>query len=226
MSAAESHQVLWAWAGISGSTHTSMGELREMRVRRSWETGAVKMACSYSGRAPRRWETTSCLCALTISTSHCISCPHHPLLLISNVQNHWVYSSVFRLLVEIVRGVFWCCRQSVIHVLLFVFCSIHHYSLETQYDGKVMIENGKKFISPVELIEYHRTHRDGLLTYPTIPCNRGPTQSYVVFRGISSIDLEQKLIEKARELGIRVCRVSPFVTKIYNFESYIPVMCS
>ncbi|KAF6025752.1 SYK [Bugula neritina] len=81
--------------------------------------------------------------------------------------------------------------------------NIHHYSLETQYDGKVMIENGKKFISPVELIEYHRTHRDGLLTYPTIPCNRGPTQSYVVFRGISSIDLEQKLIEKARELGIR-----------------------
>lgn len=83
-------------------------------------------------------------------------------------------------------------------------CSIHHYSMESQTDGRVMIENGKRFPGPVELIEYHRTHRDGLLTYPTTPCARAPNQSYVVFRGVSSADLEHILMEKARELGIRV----------------------
>lgn len=76
--------------------------------------------------------------------------------------------------------------------------------METQGDNRVMIENGKKFPGPVELIEYHRTHRDGLLTYPTIPCSRSPNESYVVFRGVSSADLEHILLEKARELGIQV----------------------
>lgn len=76
--------------------------------------------------------------------------------------------------------------------------------METQVDGRVMIENGKRFPGPVELIEYHRTHRDGLLTYPTISCNRAPNEAYIVFRGISSADLETKLMEKAREMGIRV----------------------
>lgn len=77
--------------------------------------------------------------------------------------------------------------------------------METQGDGRVMIENGKKFPGPVELLEYHRTHRDGLLTYPTIPCTRAPNESYVVFRGVSSADLEHILLEKAREMGIQVC---------------------
>jgi len=76
--------------------------------------------------------------------------------------------------------------------------------METQLDGRVMIENGKRFNSPVELIEYHRTHRDGLLTYPTIPCTRAPGESYIVFRGVSSVDLENILLEKAHELGMKV----------------------
>ena len=67
-----------------------------------------------------------------------------------------------------------------------------------------MIENGKRFLGPVELIEYHRTHRDGLLTYPTMSCNRAPGESFVVFRGVSSVDLEQILLEKAKELGVKV----------------------
>lgn len=76
--------------------------------------------------------------------------------------------------------------------------------MEMQYDGKVMIENGKKFPGPVELIEYHRTHRDGLLTYPTTPCNRPRGVSFVVFRGVSSADLETILLEKAKEIGMKV----------------------
>lgn len=77
--------------------------------------------------------------------------------------------------------------------------------METQQDGKVMIENGKRFPGPVELIEYHRSHRDGLLTYPTIACNRPPGESFVVFRGVSAVDLENILMEKAKELNMRVC---------------------
>ena len=76
--------------------------------------------------------------------------------------------------------------------------------MELQSDGKVMIENGKRFAGPVELLEYHRTHRDGLLTYPTTPCTRSPNESYVVFRGVSSADLDQILLEKARQLGMKV----------------------
>ncbi|XP_067935043.1 tyrosine-protein kinase ZAP-70-like isoform X2 [Watersipora subatra] len=81
--------------------------------------------------------------------------------------------------------------------------NIHHYSMEMQVDGKVMIENGKRFPGPVELLEYHRTHRDGLLTYPTNPCSRSPNESYVVFRGVSSAELDAILLDKARELGIK-----------------------
>ena len=80
--------------------------------------------------------------------------------------------------------------------------------METQFDGRVMIENGKKFTGPVELIEYHRTHRDGLLTYPTVSCSRAPNESYVVFRGVSSADLEHVLLEKAKEMGIKVSQMS------------------
>ena len=83
--------------------------------------------------------------------------------------------------------------------------SIHHYSMEMQHDGKVMIENGKRFPGPVELLDYHRTHRDGLLTYPNVPCTRSPNESYVVFRGVSSADLDQILLKKAQELGVKVC---------------------
>ena len=80
--------------------------------------------------------------------------------------------------------------------------------METQFDGRVMIENGKKFPGPVELIEYHRTQRDGLLTYPTVSCSRAPNESYVVFRGVSSADLEHVLLEKAKEKGIKVSQMS------------------
>ena len=77
--------------------------------------------------------------------------------------------------------------------------------MEMQHDGKVMIENGKRFPGPVELLDYHRTHRDGLLTYPNVPCTRSPNESYVVFRGVSSADLDQILLKKAQELGVKVC---------------------
>lgn len=78
--------------------------------------------------------------------------------------------------------------------------SVHHYSLVRQDDGQLQIENGKKFPGPIELIAYHQQHRDGLVTYPTKPYNRPNGKSYVVFRGVSSHELDRMLLEKAMEL--------------------------
>jgi hypothetical protein len=87
---------------------------------------------------------------------------------------------------------------------MFVKCilltRVHHYSIEKQVDGCYKIPEGKLFPSPVELIEYYRSHADGFVTQPTIPCDRLPGQSPVAFRGITYHQLEKALLIEAKKI--------------------------
>jgi hypothetical protein len=60
---------------------------------------------------------------------------------------------------------------------------IHHYRIDRQTDGTVKIDKGRKFIGPVELIKHHQLELDGLITKPTIPCERpkGTQPIYYLF---------------------------------------------
>ncbi|RNA13561.1 tyrosine- kinase SYK [Brachionus plicatilis] len=49
---------------------------------------------------------------------------------------------------------------------------VNHYKIERQEDGTVKIDKGRKFVGPVELVEYHKLELDGLITRPSIACNR------------------------------------------------------
>jgi serine/threonine protein kinase len=50
--------------------------------------------------------------------------------------------------------------------------NIGHYKIDRQPDGTVRIDKGKKFIGPIELVKYHETEDDGLVTKLIRPCNR------------------------------------------------------
>ncbi|KAJ8306172.1 hypothetical protein KUTeg_016717 [Tegillarca granosa] len=82
---------------------------------------------------------------------------------------------------------------------------IHHYNIEKQLDGMYMIQDGKRFVGPIELIEHHRQHLDGFITMPQHPCNRLPFQPPVAFRGMTYTDLENELLLKAESIkGIKI----------------------
>lgn len=48
---------------------------------------------------------------------------------------------------------------------------VKHYKIDRQHDTTVKIDNGKSFIGPVELVNYHKIEEDGLATKLTKPCN-------------------------------------------------------
>lgn len=60
---------------------------------------------------------------------------------------------------------------------------IHHYKIVRQEDGLVKIDKGRKFIGPIELIKHHQQEQDGLVTKPTISCERpkGTLPIYYLF---------------------------------------------
>jgi hypothetical protein len=60
---------------------------------------------------------------------------------------------------------------------------VHHYRIERQPDGSVKIDKGKPFIGPIELIKHHQLELDGLITKPTIACDRpkGTQPIYYLF---------------------------------------------
>ena len=95
-----------------------------------------------------------------------------------------------------------------IHLLSFVLyyccCRIHHYSIERQPDGTVMIQDGRRFPGPVELINHHKHNLDGFLTKPRIPCTRPEGVVPMAWPGISMLELEQLVIEKALSRGLQV----------------------
>ncbi len=81
---------------------------------------------------------------------------------------------------------------------------MHHYSIERQPDGSVMITDGKKFKGPVELITHHRKFQDGFLTKPVIPCNRPEGSAPMAWPGVTMLELEKCLLRKAESMGLSV----------------------
>ena len=90
-------------------------------------------------------------------------------------------------------------------VLILIYCSyrIHHYSIERQPDASVMIQDGKRFIGPVELVRHHSSNLDGFLTKPTIPCKR-PDGYPIAWPGVTYLELEQALLEFATKKKLTV----------------------
>jgi len=74
---------------------------------------------------------------------------------------------------------------------------IHHYCIERQPDGSVMIPDGRKFPGPVELIHHHSKYLDGFLTKPKIPCARPNGTVPMAWPGVTMLELEQILLEEA-----------------------------
>lgn len=87
-------------------------------------------------------------------------------------------------------------------LLIFLY-RIHHYNIEKQLDGMYMIQDGKRFAGPVELIEHHTQNLDGFITMPQHPCNRLPFQPPVAFRGMTYTDLENELLIKAESIKVK-----------------------
>lgn len=83
---------------------------------------------------------------------------------------------------------------------------VHHYSIEKQVEGSYKIPEGKPFPGPVELIDYYRSHSDGFVTQPTLPCDRLPGQSPVAFRGITYHQLEKALLIEAKKINADIDR--------------------
>ena len=88
--------------------------------------------------------------------------------------------------------------------MLKYFLRVHHYSIERQPDGTVMIQEGKKFKGPIELVNHHKKQLDGFLVKPAIPCDRPSGITPQAWPGVSTFELEQILQEKAQLKGLKV----------------------
>ena len=80
---------------------------------------------------------------------------------------------------------------------------IHHYSIERQPDGTVMIQDGKKFKGPVELVNHHKKTLDGFLTKPTVECERPTGTTPMAWPGVTIHELELILQEQAQRRGLK-----------------------
>ena len=77
-----------------------------------------------------------------------------------------------------------------------------HYHIQQHQDGKYGIEDGPRFISPVELIDYHRANQGGLLTTLTKPCNRPDGVEPKVYTNVNYSDVEAATTAAMSQLGI------------------------
>ena len=78
---------------------------------------------------------------------------------------------------------------------------IIHYHIQHHKDGKYGIEDGPRFATPVELIDYHRANQGGLLTTLTKPCNRPAGVEPQVYTNVNYSEVEaamDKLRSKER----------------------------
>lgn len=67
-----------------------------------------------------------------------------------------------------------------------------------------MIQDGRRFPGPVELINHHKQTLDGFLTKPRIPCARPEGVAPMAWPGVTMLDLEQAVLEKAISRGLQV----------------------
>lgn len=80
---------------------------------------------------------------------------------------------------------------------------IHHYSMERQDGGEIMIPDGRPFAGPVELIHHHSRYLDGFVTKPTIECQRPDGVAPLAWPGFTMLELEFELLEEAKKQGIK-----------------------
>jgi len=78
-----------------------------------------------------------------------------------------------------------------------------------------MIQDGRRFPGPVELINHHKHNLDGFLTRPRIPCVRPDGVVPMAWPGISMLELEQLVIEKALSRGLQV---NIFVMYVFSMD--------
>ena len=86
------------------------------------------------------------------------------------------------------------------HHSVCVYGSIHHYILEKQSNGTYQIPEGKAFPGPLELIKHYQGQNYGFVTLPSKPCERGPHEQPLAFRGITYQQLEKALAKEARKM--------------------------
>ena len=84
------------------------------------------------------------------------------------------------------------------------FTRIYHYHIERQQDGQVMIQDGRKFKDPIELVNHHKRCLDGFLTRPNFPCNRPDGTAPYAWPGVTMVELEKHLLAKAEAMGLSV----------------------
>ena len=77
-----------------------------------------------------------------------------------------------------------------------------HYHIQHHTDGKYGIEDGPRFASPVELIDYHRANQGGLLTNLTKPCNRPAGVEPKVYTNVNYSEVEAATTAAMSKLGI------------------------
>jgi len=77
-----------------------------------------------------------------------------------------------------------------------------HYQILKQENGMVGINDGPKFIGPVELVEHHKANLDGLLTKLTIACSRAAGVKAESYKNISHQDVDEATRTVLRSEGI------------------------
>ena len=95
----------------------------------------------------------------------------------------------------------------------------YHYRIARQGDGSLAIEDGKRFPGPVELVQYHTTKLDGLLTTLRTPCGRAFGVEPRGFRFVSAKEMKEATRQAALLLGYQV---SVYCIILCNFEIYLP----
>jgi hypothetical protein len=111
-------------------------------------------------------------------------------------------------------------RESVFEVGAYILSlcysrAVQHYKIERQEDGTVAIGRGgggvggPRFPGPVELVRHHQAEQGGLVTRPTVPCNRADDDSATVqpikYLFIHDVDL-YKLVnqEISRQMSFKL----------------------
>ena len=85
-----------------------------------------------------------------------------------------------------------------------------------------MIQDGRPFPGPVELIHHHSRYLDGFVTKPTIPCQRPNGVAPLAWPGFTMLELEFELLEEAKKQGIKkVCRTA----SVTQFHAVLPTKC-
>jgi len=75
--------------------------------------------------------------------------------------------------------------------------------MERQLDGTVLIQDGRPFAGPIELIHHHSRFLDGFVSKPIIPCQRPPDVAPMAWPGFTMIDLEVELLQEAKKQGLK-----------------------